>query len=156
MHPIGWVSTDRKEIKEDYWGGVTSTIKLNEEEFTEDILLGLDEFSHIEVVFFLNQVKEDEIFTGARHPRRNESFPKVGVFAQRVQNRPNRIGVSRCEVLKVDATRIHVKGLDAIDKTPVLDIKPLMRGFVPDKSLIQEPAWATELMTNYYKESKNA
>ena len=62
--------------------------------------------------------------------------------------RPNRLGVTVCRLLKVDGTRLHVRGLDAIDGTPVLDIKPVMSGVLP-RGEIREPPWATELMREY-------
>ncbi|MFI6600918.1 SAM-dependent methyltransferase [Nonomuraea sp. NPDC050536] len=119
------------------------------EGFPEEALYGLDEFSHLEVVYRFHLVSEEKIETGARHPRNNPEWPLVGIFAQRGKNRPNRIGVSRCELVKVDGLDIHVKGLDAIEGTPVLDIKPYMREFGP-RGEVRQPAWAVELMREYY------
>ena len=113
--------------------------------------MGLDAFSHIEVVFFFHCVPEDKIESGARHPRNREDWPRVGIFAQRGKNRPNRIGLSVCNLLSVEGLNIAVKGLDAIDGTPVLDIKPHMREFAPRGNVIQ-PAWSTELMAEYYED----
>jgi len=87
--------------------------------------------------------------TAARHPRNNRDWPLVGIFAQRGKNRPNRLGVSRCAIERVEGLDIHVSGLDAIDGTPVLDIKPYMAEFAPAGET-RQPEWATELMRNYY------
>jgi len=112
-------------------------------------LAGLSDFSHIEVIFHFDQVPENEINTGARHPRGRTDWPLVGIFAQRGRNRPNRIGVSICRLLSVDGTRLKVRGLDAVDGTPVLDIKPVMTGFLP-RGEIREPEWAGALMKDYW------
>ena len=73
----------------------------------------------------------------------------VGIFAQRGKDRPNRIGVTVCSLLGVDGLTLRVRGLDAIDGTPVLDIKPVMRGFLP-RGEVREPEWAGELMKGYW------
>ena len=85
----------------------------------------------------------------ARHPRGNPDWPKVGVFAQRGRNRPNRLGVSVCRILGVDSTRLLVGGLDAIDGTPVLDIKPVLAEFLP-RGEVRQPDWSRELMADYW------
>ena len=86
---------------------------------------------------------------GARHPRGNPDWPRVGIFAQRGKDRPNRLGVSRCELLAVDGTAVRVRGLDAVDGTPVLDLKPWMAEFGP-RGDMRQPAWASELMRGYW------
>ena len=77
----------------------------------------------------------------------------MGIFAQRGKNRPNRLGTTTCRLLQVDGTKLNVAGLDAIDGTPVLDIKPVMKEFLPRGALAQ-PEWATELMASYWNRSK--
>jgi tRNA (Thr-GGU) A37 N-methylase len=100
------------------------------------------------VVFQFHLVDESAVVTGARHPRGNPDWPLVGMFAQRAKMRPNRLGVSNCELRSIDGRDLYVRGLDAIDGTPVLDIKPFMREFEP--AATTQPAWATELMAGYY------
>jgi tRNA (Thr-GGU) A37 N-methylase len=63
--------------------------------------------------------------------------------------RPNRLGVSICTLEAVEGLDLHVRGLDAVDGTPVLDVKPHMREFVPEGAT-RQPAWASELMANYF------
>jgi tRNA (Thr-GGU) A37 N-methylase len=92
----------------------------------------------------------DTIETGARHPRNRIDWPLVGIFAQRGKNRPNRIGITICRIEKVEGKRLHVRGLDAIDGTPVIDIKPVLREFLP-RGDIRQPEWASELMTGYWQ-----
>ncbi|MGV9452935.1 SAM-dependent methyltransferase [Streptomyces sp. NPDC003635] len=147
--PIGRVHTDRADLSDDYWGDVTSVIRLDAQRFTPEALLGLDAFSHLEVVFHFHRVAPERIHTGARHPRGNPDWPRAGIFAQRAKNRPNRIGVSRCKLLKVDGLGVHVRGLDAVDGTPVLDLKPHLTQFGPREAVVQ-PAWVDELMRDYY------
>ena len=113
--------------------------------------MGLNDFSHLEVVYSFHLVPESKIQTSARHPRNRKDWPKVGIFSQRGKNRPNRLGVSVCRIIKVEGTVITVQGLDAIDATPVLDLKPCMREFAP-RGEVRQPEWATELMAAYYNE----
>lgn len=86
---------------------------------------------------------------GARHPRGREDWPLIGIFAQRGRNRPNRLGVTVCKVLAIEGTRLHVEGLDAIDGTPVIDIKPVMRELLP-RGEVRQPDWVAELMAAYW------
>ena len=117
--------------------------------FGPEALAGLSDFSHLEVIFHFDQVPESEVSTGACHPRGRTNWPLVGIFAQRGRNRPNRIGVSICRLLSVEGTRLKVRGLDAVDGTPVLDIKPVMAAFLP-RGEIREPVWVSELMKDYW------
>lgn len=149
IEPVGRVTSGRAEVRDDHWGGVEAVIRLDPERFGPEALAGLGDFSHIEVVFHFHLVPEERIETGARHPRGREDWPLVGIFAQRGKNRPNRIGVSRCALVKVDGLDLHVRGLDAVEGTPVLDIKPYMREFGPQGE-VSQAAWATELMGDYY------
>ena len=96
-----------------------------------------------------DQVDPAQVNTGARHPRNNASWPKVGIFAQRARKRPNRIGVSYCEILSVHERIIRVRGLDAIDGTPVLDLKPVMAEFLP-RGGVRQPEWSAALMSRYW------
>jgi len=149
LGPIGWVRGGRAEAEDDGWGGIVARIELDPARFGPEALQGLDAFSHAEVVFHFDRLPEDQISTGARRPRGNPDWPLVGIFAQRGRNRPNRLGVSACRVLRVAGTVLHVRGLDAIDGTPVLDIKPVMAGFRP-QGAIREPDWARAIMAHYW------
>ncbi|MFF4321437.1 SAM-dependent methyltransferase [Streptomyces sp. NPDC001568] len=147
--PVGQVVGGRAEVRDDEWGGVSAVIRLDGARFGPDALAGLDSFSHVEVVYHFDRVPVEKVETGARHPRGNTDWPLVGIFAQRGKNRPNRIGVSRCRLLRVDGLEVHVEGLDAVDGTPVLDIKPYMVEFGP-RGATTQPDWATEVMRQYY------
>jgi len=133
---------------DDDWDAVTASITLDER-YRADAIAGLAEFSHLEVVFLFDRVDPDTVHTGARRPRGNPDWPEVGVFAQRVKNRPNRIGLSTCALLGIEGRVIRVAGLDAIEGTPVLDLKPYMVEFGP-RGEVRQPAWSHELMAGYY------
>ena len=148
LSPIAKVKNIRAEIEDDNWGDVISVIELDSA-FDEEALFQIETFSHAEIIFYFHLVDENKIETGARHPRNNKEWPKVGIFAQRGKNRPNRLGVTTVKILKREGRQLFVKGLDAIDGTPVLDIKPVMKEFLPREE-ISQPVWATELMKNYW------
>ena len=148
LSPIGMVQNTRQVVEDDHWGEIISVIELDSR-FAEESLLGLEEFSHVEVIFYFHLVEVSRIETGARHPRNNKDWPRVGIFAQRGKNRPNRLGASIVKVVKWEGLRLFVEGLDAVDGTPVLDIKPIMREFLPREN-VNQPQWVTELMKNYW------
>jgi tRNA-Thr(GGU) m(6)t(6)A37 methyltransferase TsaA len=149
LTPIGHVKTTRAEPIDDDWDAETTTIELDASQFTPDALLSLDQFSHIEVIYWFHHEEAATPNLGARRPRGRADWPMVGIFAQRAKNRPNRLGLTVCLLLKVDGLKIRVSGLDAIDGTPVIDIKPWMTGFAP-RGEIREPDWAKELMDGYW------
>jgi tRNA-Thr(GGU) m(6)t(6)A37 methyltransferase TsaA len=147
--PIGIVRSTRTIVEDDGWDAIVSSIELDAGRFSSDALEGLDSFSHVEVLFWMDRVEAERIETGARHPRNNTAWPKVGIFAQRGKNRPNQIGTTICRIDRVDRLVLHVTGLDAIDGTPVLDLKPWVREFGP-RGEVRQPAWMDELMKGYW------
>ncbi|MFC7440717.1 TrmO family methyltransferase domain-containing protein [Laceyella putida] len=124
-------------------------IHLDESRFTSEAVLGLESFSHFEVIFYMDQVSTDKIQTGTRHPRNRTDWPRVGIFAQRAKNRANQLGLSRCRLLKVQRLTLTVQSLDAIDGIPVVDIKPYMEEFAAEGP-IKQPTWSKEWMRDYY------
>src|SRR5438874_10527260 len=86
--PVAYVLGGRGEVFDDAWDGVAAVIRLDSAQFGEEALYGLGDFSHLEVVFHFHQVAPEKIETGARHPRGNTGWPRVGIFAQRGKNRP--------------------------------------------------------------------
>src|SRR5579862_2068374 len=121
LAPIGYVRAERRQAEDDYWGGEQACIELTEQ-YLPDALARLTDFSHVEILYFFHEVPTSKINMGARHPRNNPQWPAVGIFAQRGKNRPNRIGSTICRLIRVERTKLFVAELDAIDKTPVLDI----------------------------------
>lgn len=151
LTPIGEVRSPRADLSDDFWGRVEAEIALDPTRFGPEALYGLADFSHVEVLFLMHRVDPAKVETGARHPRERQDWPLVGIFAQRGKGRPNRIGLSRAEIVRVEGRSLYVRGLDAIHGTPVLDIKPWMAEFAP-RGATRQPGWVAELMADYYKD----
>ncbi len=145
---VARVHGGRVENVDDAWGMVESDVVLVPE-MPETGFAGLEQFSHAVIVFHFDLIDPDMIVTGTRRPRGRAEWPEIGIFAQRGSVRPNRLGVTTVEIVSVEGRRLRVRGLDAIDGTPVVDIKPVMRGFEP-RGEIREPVWAEEIMRNYW------
>ncbi|MBO8156222.1 MAG: SAM-dependent methyltransferase [Bacillaceae bacterium] len=148
IRPIARVYNERKRVEDDNWGEVSSVIEL-EQDFEEESLNEIETFSHLEVIFYFDQVKDEKIQYGARHPRNNQALPKVGIFAQRGKNRPNKLGLTTVRLIKKEGRKLYVEGLDAIDGTPVIDLKPVFKEFLP-KGDIKQPDWVSEIMDKYW------
>lgn len=151
IKPVAFVKNLRILPKDDHWGDVISEIKLAEN-IHPDALKGIEAFSHLDIIFYFHQVKEDQIQYQARRPRNNQNYPETGIFAQRGKNRPNRLGATVVTLLEKSESKLVVKGLDAIDGTPVIDIKPVMKEFLPKGQIIQ-PKWSEDLMKAYWHDS---
>ncbi len=149
LTPIGYVKNSRKEVTDDFWGKVISEIELTDE-FTPEALKGITEYSHAEVIFYFDKADKEKVLKGSRHPRGNKEWPLTGVFAHRVKDRPNHLGHTIVNIVSSNGNVLTVKGLDAVDGTPVLDIKPVLKEFLPREEVTQ-PAWASELMKDYWK-----
>jgi tRNA (Thr-GGU) A37 N-methylase len=147
--PIGRVVSTRSYANDDDWDAETTWIELDSTVVAPTAAVGLDSFSHIEVIYLFDRVTEEMIETGSRRPRGNPDWPDVGILAQRGRMRPNRLGATICQLESLDGARISVRGLDAIDGTPVLDIKPVMSGFLP-RTTVTQPDWADEIMREYW------
>lgn len=141
LKPIGYVESEVQSGEQAIWEGLEARIVLDPQ--WEEGLQGLDEFSHIIVVFWLDRPNEAEVPLKV-HPEAEQDLPLVGLFATRTPLRPNPIGLTTVELLSLEGTTLRVRGLDAFDGTPVLDIKPyLVRGdFKPDASV---PGWLRQL-----------
>lgn len=120
LKPIGYVKTDAvgNEVKDK---SRMSKILLNSE--LVEALDGIEGFSHVFVIFWLNEVTNKPRALKF-HPRGRTDLPLLGVFALRTNQRPNPIGLTLVELLKVEDNVLTVRGLDAYDRTPVLDLKP--------------------------------
>lgn len=149
MESIGFVRGGRVEPRKDGWGGNRSRLELREDLFSPSCIEGLEEVSHLEVVFYFHLFADEPTEYSARRPRGRADWPAVGIFAQHGRMRPNRIGVSICRLMSIERMIVHVEGLDAVDGTPILDIKPVWKGYLP-RGAMCEPRWATELMSGYW------
>ena len=146
MRPIGKVQNDVVNRKDVSWGEDTSSIVL-EKEYVSG-LKGLEDFSHAIIFFFLDKAKYEKEKHLQRRPQNREDMPLVGIFSQRGKDRPNRIGMTSVEIVSVSDDTLVVKGLDAVDGTPVLDIKPYYP--VYDKKDATVPEWVDRLMEHYF------
>lgn len=147
FQPIGIVKSPVTEAMDDGWGGVVSEIHVDRS--LEPGLKGLEDFSHLVVVFFLHESVFDVETHLARRPRGRPDMPVLGVFAQRARHRPNAIGVTAVELLGVEKNRVKVRDLDAIDGTPVLDLKPYLPAF-DCRANARIPRWVERLMEGYF------
>ncbi len=149
MTPIGRVAGGRREATKDGWGPNRCSLVLDPGRFGPEARAGVEALSHLEVLFHFHVAADEPQETGARHPRGRTDWPSVGIFAQRGRMRPNRIGASFCRVLGVRGLEVEVEGLDAVDGTPVLDIKPVWAEYLP-RGELRQPDWSHELMANYW------
>ncbi len=120
LEAIGFVRNDVAKPRPHGWDGVESRIEVRAEHAGR--LRGLDEYSHVLVVSYLD--------LAADAPEKPSTLPvegvETGILATRSQLRPNHLGVAAVPLLAVDGTVLRVRGLDAIDGTPVLDLKPYL------------------------------
>ena len=141
--PIGTVRSSVTEPVDEGWGQVVAEIHLEPD--LASGLLGLETYSHALIVFQMHLSTFDPATDLRRRPRGRADWPLVGIFAQRAKHRPNPIGVSAVKVLGVEGNVLKVQGLDAVDGTPVLDIKP----YFPEYDRVEAPrvpGWVAEVM----------
>ena len=148
VRAVAYIRNERSEALDDNWDDVVSTVELATD-VPSEALNGLDEFSHVEIVFFADWAEDVPPAPWHRHPRGNENWPDVGVFAQRNKDRPNRILLSTVAISHLAERSFQVRGLDGIDGTPVLDIKPVFRWSVP-RGELRAPPWSEELGEHYF------
>jgi tRNA-Thr(GGU) m(6)t(6)A37 methyltransferase TsaA len=139
VEAIGWVRNGVHHLRREDWAGVRSRLVLKEE--LAPALVGLEGFSHIIVVCWLDRVTEEERRLRQVHPAGDPALPARGVLALRTHHRPNPIALSVVALEGIAGAVVQVRGLDAIEKTPVLDIKPYIPHYdsVPSATL---PGWA--------------
>jgi tRNA-Thr(GGU) m(6)t(6)A37 methyltransferase TsaA len=148
LRPIGVVRSWRKDARSDVLSDAVAAIDLADD-LPAESLVGLEHFSHAEIIYLFDRVAPESVVTGARHPRNNPAWPRVGIFAQRAAERPNRLGSAIVRVVGREGRRLRVVGLEAADGTPVLDIKPVMAECLP-RDPVRQPDWARELMRHHW------
>ncbi len=141
LRPIGWVRSEVKKTGMRQWDEVVSEVIL-EPEFVE-AADGLEEFSHIVVLFWMHKIAPEERSLTKTHPQRRMDMPLLGVLATRAPARPNPIGLRVVRLLERKGNTLRVKGLDAIDGTPVIDIKPYISHDAVGQ--ITVPDWVNKL-----------
>ena len=138
LSPIGIVKNSiKKPIRHD-WQAIVSEIIVNDN--LQEALSRIEEFSHIVVLYWMHKVSPSQRSVTKVHPRGEQNLPLVGVLASRSPTRPNPIGVSTVKLLERQGNVLKVIGLDAVDGTPVLDIKPYITD-LPNKT--RAPGWVT-------------
>ena len=147
MEWIGVVYNDVKEPTDEGWDRVVSEVVLDET--LADGLDGIEEFSHLLILFWMHRAPEAEPVRMRRRPQGRPDMPEVGIFAQRARHRPNPIGVTTVKLLRREKNRLFVQGLDAINGTPVVDVKPYVPAFDAVDSP-RVPGWITRLMERYF------
>ena len=141
FRPIGIVQSPQTEPQNRDWDKIVSEIQIDKK--WAKGLKGLEDFSHIIVLFHLSRAYGVNLLV---HPKRRMDLPLVGMFSTRSPHRPNPIALTICRLVKRRGTRLTVKGLDAIDGTPVIDIKP----YIPDNDLVKRARvakWIYKLRT---------
>jgi tRNA (Thr-GGU) A37 N-methylase len=146
VRPVAYIRNERSEALDDRWDDVVSTVELAQN-VPSEALAGLSEFSHVEIVFFADWA--EDVPPGPCHPRGNAQWPDVGVFAQRNKDRPNRLLLTTVAIDEYAERSLRVRGLDGIDGTPVLDIKPVFRWSVP-RGELRVAKWSEELGESYF------
>ena len=144
---IGYVKTAIEEKMVTNWGEVESQLEIKEE--LKEGLIGLKDFSHLTVLYHLDKAEFDKEIHLSRRPQNRKELPIVGIFAQRAKNRPNPIGITTVKLIDVKDNVIYVKGLDAINGTPILDIKP----YYPQYDKVENakiPEWVEAIMKDYF------
>ena len=145
-----WIGVIRNEVREpvdEGWGHVVSEVVLDEG--LTDGMDGIESFSHVLILFWMHRAAEAEPVRMRRRPQGRQDMPEVGIFAQRARHRPNPLGVTAVTLLRREKNRLLVRGLDAINGTPVVDVKP----YVPKFDSIgspRVPAWMNQLMERYF------
>ena len=125
LWPIGWVESqllDPEAAPKQGNEGSPEAWLILDEGFSEG-LRDLEVGAEVLVFTWLDRARRDVL---AVHPRDNPANPLKGVFSTRSADRPNPIGLHRVQVLAVEGTRIRVRDLEAIDRTPILDLKPVL------------------------------
>ncbi len=151
LRTVGTVRNGRHDAADRGWGAVESVIEM-ETEFAHALDGLADEWSHVIVVFGMHRDPDGESPPPdwRRRPRGRADLPMLGVFAQRGRMRPNPIGITAVRIVRVEPGRLVVRGLDALDGTPVLDVKPYAPIFdrVDDARV---PDWFTAMMPGYFQ-----
>jgi len=142
LKPIGRVKNSVRKMKRDGWESMVSEVILNRE--YAEALDGVEEYSHLLILFWLSRIRRSMKEIKKIHPKSRQDLPLVGIFSTRTQYRPNPIGLTLVELIGRKKNILRVRGLDALNGTPVLDIKPISpRKEFPQK--VRVPEWYKRL-----------
>ncbi len=141
IHPIGVIKNSITDKEHHGWKNISSNIFVREKYITS--LDGLGGFSHIIVLFWMHQITPEERATRRARPLRSSGIPELGIFAWHSSRRPNPVGMSIVPLQGINGNKVTVQGLDAIDGTPVLDLRPYVESYYHVDNY-QEPLWVKE------------
>jgi tRNA-Thr(GGU) m(6)t(6)A37 methyltransferase TsaA len=147
LKAIGRVRNSVEKMKREGWESVVSQIIVNPG--LEEALAGVEDYSHLLILFWLSRVPKAGRGMKKIHPKSLQDLPLVGIFATRTQYRPNPIGLTLVKLLGRRKNVLRVRGLDALNGTPVIDIKPITPRHEFPKD-IRVPKWYDQL----WKKSK--
>ncbi|MGW1974129.1 SAM-dependent methyltransferase [Streptomyces sp. NPDC001889] len=133
---------------DDYQGGTEAIIRLNPD-YPVETVQGLEEFSHLQIVWHFHHSSPTDVALHARSPRNNLRWPATGTFVHRNHRRPNQLAVSHPRLLRVDGLDLHVTDLDAVDGTPVFDLAPWFPTMGP-RGAVRTAPWVDEMLPNYW------
>lgn len=148
VESIATVVGGHPRVQDDYQGGVASIIRIDAA-YPLETLQGIEEFSHLTVVWHFHLARADDVQLHARSPRGNQSWPATGTFVHRNHRRPNQLAISYPRLLKVEGRDLHVTDLDAVDGTPVIDLAPFFEQMGP-RGPVRQPAWPGEMLEPHY------
>lgn len=144
LRPIGRVRNSIRHFKREGWESVISEIVLDPQ--YSEALDGIEDYSHILVLFWISRLQPAQRKIKKIHPKSRPDLPLVGIFATRTQYRPNPIGLTLVKLISRDKNVLKVKGLDALQGTPIIDIKPIS----PRHEFLRKyriPKWYDKLWT---------
>lgn len=144
LKPIGRVRNSIRHFKREGWESVVSEIVLDPQ--YSEALDGIEDYSHILVLFWISRLQAAQRKIKKIHPKSRPDLPLVGIFATRTQYRPNPIGLTLVKLISRKKNVLKVKGLDALQGTPIIDIKPIS----PKREFLRKyriPKWYDKLWT---------
>lgn len=149
--PVATVIGGHTTPMDDYQGGVESIIRLNAQ-YPLETLQGIEEFSHLTVIWRFHLASPNDVALHARSPRNDPRWPASGTFVHRNHRRPNQLATSYPRLLRVDGRDLHVTNLDAVAGSPVIDLAPYFPAMGPHGP-IRVPNWVTEMLDAYWSDA---
>jgi tRNA (Thr-GGU) A37 N-methylase len=149
VRSVATVVGGHMEPADDFQGGVESIIRLNAE-FPLETLQGIEEFSHLTVVWRFSLASAEDVQLHARSPRGDARWPATGTFVHRNHRRPNQLAISYPRLLKADGRDLHVTDLDAVEGTPIFDLAPWFDEMGP-RGETEQPNWPGEMLNRYWE-----
>lgn len=148
IEAVAQVVEGHTEPGDDFQGGVESVIRMNED-FPLETLQGLEEFSHLEVLWHFHRSSPADVALHARRPRNNPDWPATGTFVHRNHRRPNQLAVSHPKLVAIEGRDLLITDFDAVSGTPVFDVAPFFPTMGP-RGRVHVPTWVDEMLERYW------